>query len=512
MSGNLFTHFRAGFSASAPFLTTVAGGCTTYGDMLAATAQLAGLLRKRGVTPGARVAVQVEKSEGGLLLYLACLRVGAIYLPLNPAYTDAEIGYFLKDAEPHLFVCDPARSGTLEKVAAEASVSGVETLDPSGEGSLATAAPAMPADFKDVAVGPNDTAAILYTSGTTGRSKGAVLTHDNLRDNADALVGCWRFTSSDVLLHALPIFHTHGLFVATNVTLAAGGSMLLMPRFDAADVLAALPRATVMMGVPTFYTRLLAQAELTRTRVANIRVFISGSAPLTAETHKAFRECTGHAILERYGMTETNMITSNPYDGERRPGSVGMPLPGMALRIADPETGRVLPIGEAGVIEVCGPSVFAGYWRNPEKTKAEFRDDGYFITGDVGRVSPDGYVSIVGRAKDLVISGGLNVYPSEVETLLDAMPEIAESAVIGVPHADFGEAVTAVVVGRKGSAADEETVRQRLAVSLAKFKVPKRVVFVDQLPRNVTGKIQKNVLRETYRDLYAEPVRKAGHG
>jgi malonyl-CoA/methylmalonyl-CoA synthetase len=312
-----------------------------------------------------------------------------------------------------------------------------------------------------------------------------------------------------VLLHALPIFHTHGLFVATNVTLSAGASMLFLPRFDAAEVMEALPRSTVMMGVPTFYTRLLAQAELDRQRAANIRVFISGSAPLTAETHKAFRERTGHAVLERYGMTETNMITSNPYDGERRAGSVGRPLPGMELRIADPETGRALPTGEAGVIEVRGPSVFIGYWRNPEKTKAEFRDDGYFISGDVGSVSTDGYVSIVGRAKDLVISGGLNVYPSEVETLLDAMPEIAESAVIGVPHGDFGEAVTAVVVGRKGSSADEDTVRARLATSLAKFKVPKRVVFVDQLPRNVMGKIQKNVLRETYRDLYAAPASEA---
>ena len=350
--------------------------------------------------------------------------------------------------------------------------------------------------------GADDLAAILYTSGTTGRSKGAMLSHDNLASNAATLAREWRFTDADVLLHALPIFHTHGLFVGTNVTLLAGGSMLFLSKFDADAVFRLMPRATTMMGVPTFYVRMVDDPRLTRAATAHMRLFVSGSAPLLADTHRAFREMTGHAILERYGMTETNMNTSNPYEGDRVAGTVGLPLPDVALRVVDPETGAALPQGEIGMIEVRGPNVFKGYWRMPEKTKAEFRDDGFFVTGDLGRIDERGYVHIVGRGKDLVISGGFNVYPKEVEGEIDAIPGVVESAVIGVPHKDFGEGVTAVVVGAKTGAPTEAEVLAVLAGRLARFKLPKRVIFVPDLPRNTMGKVQKNVLRETFADLY----------
>jgi malonyl-CoA/methylmalonyl-CoA synthetase len=485
------------------FIETPDGRKLTAGDLDTGSARLAGVLARLGIEPGDRVAVQVEKSPQAVLLYLACLRAGAIFLPLNTAYTPAEIEYFLADAGAALFVCDPAQRERLLAAATRAGVRHVETLGAAQDGSLIKRAESERPYFEDAARGPDDLAAILYTSGTTGRSKGAMLSHDNLASNALTLADYWRFTGDDVLIHALPIYHTHGLFVAINTLLVAGGSMLFLPKLDPEAILALMPRATSLMGVPTFYTRLLQHAGLTREATAHMRLFISGSAPLLAETHRAWQARTGHAILERYGMTETGMNTSNPYDGERIAGSVGFPLPGISLRIAEPETGAPVAQGDIGMIEVKGPNVFKGYWRMPEKTAAEFRPDFYFITGDLGRIDARGYVHIVGRGKDLVITGGFNVYPKEVEDEIDALPGVVESAVIGVAHADFGEGVTAIVVRTKGAAIDENKVQSALESRLAKFKLPKRVIFVDELPRNTMGKVQKNVLRETYRDLYA---------
>lgn len=502
MSNHLFDAFRARMPAPERLLMeTDDGRSISYGDMLARSAQLAQALTLLGVTAGDRVAVQVEKSPEALFLYLACLRAGAVFLPLNTAYTLTELGYFFGDAEPRLVVCDPARAAEIGPLA-EASGAIAVTLGRNGEGSLTDRAAQQPADFRDVARGPNDLAAILYTSGTTGRSKGAMLSHENLASNARVLVEQWRFTGADVLIHALPIFHTHGLFVATNVILTAGGAMLFESKFDPARIVSLLPRATALMGVPTFYVRLLQQDGLNRQAAKNIRLFISGSAPLLAETHAAWRERTGHAILERYGMTETNMNTSNPYEGERRAGTVGFPLPGVALRIADPDSGETLAQGEIGMIEVKGPNVFSGYWRMPEKTKAEFRDDGFFISGDLGLIDPDGYVHIVGRGKDLIISGGYNIYPKEVESEIDALAGVGESAVIGVAHPDFGEGVTAIVVRAPASTIGAAEILGAIAGRIAKYKHPKRVIFVDELPRNTMGKVRKNLLRETYKDLY----------
>nr|MEC9419112.1 malonyl-CoA synthase [Pseudomonadota bacterium] len=479
------------------FLETLDGGKITYADMFARSAQYAGALQKLGVKAGDRVAVQVEKTPDTLMLYLGTIRAGGVFLPLNTAYTPAEIGYFVGDAEPAVFVCDPARADVLAGTAQKAGAR-LHTLDQNGEGSLSLLADQMPTDYDNRPREDDDLAAILYTSGTTGRSKGAMLTHGNLASNSQTMVKYWQFTEDDVLLHALPIFHTHGLFVATNCLMMAGGSMLFLPKFDLDQVLAALPKATAMMGVPTFYTRLLASDRFTRDVAAHMRLFISGSAPLSAEVHKEFRERTGHAILERYGMTETNMNTSNPYDGARRPGTVGFPLPGVGLRVVDARTGRELPDGEVGIIEIKGPNVFLGYWRMPEKTAQEFRADVYFITGDMGRVDEDGYVSIVGRSKDLIISGGFNVYPAEVEALLDELPGVAESAVIGVPHPDFGEAVVAVLAPKPGAELGQDAVQASLNDRLAKFKQPKKVHILEALPRNTMGKIQKNVLRERF--------------
>jgi malonyl-CoA/methylmalonyl-CoA synthetase len=448
------------------------------------------------------VAVQVEKSADALLLYLGCLRVGAVFLPLNTGYTGPELAYFLGDAEPRVFVADPTAEATADGIRRGAGVAHLATLAPGGAGSLAAAANGAKESFADAARGADDLAAILYTSGTTGRSKGAMLTHGNLASNAEALVDYWRFTKDDVLLHALPIFHTHGLFVATNVTLLSGASMILLPGFDSDETIRLLPQATAMMGVPTFYTRLLSQPDFDRDLVAHIRLFVSGSAPLSAETHKDFEARSGHAILERYGMTETNMNTSNPYDGARRAGTVGFPLPGVEVRIADRESGAALAEGEVGMIEVRGPNVFKGYWRMPEKTAAEFRDDGFFISGDLGMVDDAGYLNIVGRDKDLIISGGYNVYPAEVENALNALDGVADSAVIGAPHPDFGEAVTAVVVPGGEPRKSEREIRAALTTGLAKYKVPKRVIFVDDLPRNKMGKIEKKALRERYQNLF----------
>jgi malonyl-CoA/methylmalonyl-CoA synthetase len=505
MTNHFFQKVRAASHGreSAAFLETPDGGGLTYASMAALTGRYAAALAGLGVKPGDRVAAQVEKSPEALMLYLGTLRAGAVFLPLNPAYTSAELEYFLADAEPKILVCDSARRDSLAPAAASAGVRSLETLNADGQGSLPGRCSACPADFEDVSRAANDLAAILYTSGTTGRSKGAMLTHGNLASNAEVLAALWRFTPNDVLLHALPVYHTHGLFVAVNTVLFSGGKILFMPKFDPGLCLALMPRATAMMGVPTFYTRLLRHENLSRQTVAHMRLFISGSAPLLEETHRAWFEKTGHVILERYGMTETNMITSNPYDGARKAGTVGLPLPDVALRIAEPETGNVLGEGQTGVIEVKGPNVFLGYWRNPGKTAAEFRDDGFFITGDLGRIDADGYVQIAGRAKDLIISGGFNVYPKEVETEIDALAGVIESAVVGLPHADFGEAVAAIVVPAPGVSLDERGVQDALAARLAKFKLPKRVIFVEELPRNAMGKVQKNVLRETFGDLFA---------
>lgn len=509
MVEDLFTALSAARPAPEKAVATTPGGRrTTYDELFATARRCARLLAERGVVPGDRVAVQVDKSPEALALILGVAAAGAVVLPLNPAYTDAEVAFFLADAGPRVLVAPPARGGALAAVA-DAHGARLETLGTARDGSLGAALADADVAFTPVPRTGDDLAAILYTSGTTGRAKGAMLTHANLLANARTLVEVWRFTADDVLIHALPIFHTHGLFVASNTILLAGGSMLFLERFDADAVVAVMPRATAMMGVPTYYTRLLAHPDFDRALTHGMRVFISGSAPLSAEVHKAFAERTGHAILERYGMSETGMNTSNPYDGERRPGTVGFPLPDVELRITDPETGEVRPRGEVGVIEVKGPNVFSGYWGLEAKTAAAFRADGWFVTGDLARLDDDGYVHIVGRDQDLIISGGFNVYPAEVEAHLDALAGVAESAVIGVPHPDLGEGVTAVVALEPGASLGEDEVRAALAAELAKFKQPKRVFFVPELPRNAMGKIQKVDLRADYRDAYAGPERTA---
>ncbi|MFY0989790.1 malonate--CoA ligase [Halomonas sp. C05BenzN] len=504
MNHNLFETFAARMRqrGGSDFITTREGSGYTYEQALTASARLAGALTALGVTPGDRVAVQVDKSPEAILLYLACLRIGGVYLPLNTGYTGDEIRYFLSDAEPALFVCRPANVEAARTIAAECGCPAVETLGTAADGSLMAAAEGAAPRDDIVERDDDDLAAILYTSGTTGRSKGAMLTHRNLGSNAGALVQAWHFTENDRLIHALPIFHTHGLFVACNVTLMAGSSMLFLPKFDADVIFEEMPRGTVMMGVPTFYTRLVADERLTPEVTANMRLFVSGSAPLTAETHREFEQKTGHAILERYGMTETNMNTSNPYDGERRAGTVGMPLPGVEIRITDRETHEPVSPGEIGMLEVRGPNVFIGYWRMPEKTREELLEDGFFITGDLAMVDERGYVHIVGRDKDLVISGGYNVYPKEVEQVIDELDGVLESAVIGLPHPDFGEGVTAVVVPQPGADLDEAQVLAFLQGKLAKYKQPKRVFFADTLPRNTMGKVQKNQLRQQYQETY----------
>jgi malonyl-CoA/methylmalonyl-CoA synthetase len=507
MTNHLFSEIRSRMPAPEAAFAALSDGRTyRYQDVLDVSARFANVLVDLGVKPGDRVAVQVEKSIEALMLYLAAVRAGAIFLPLNNAYMPAEIEYFLGDAKPAVFVCDPAKAEALRPFA-EAAGARLETLGvwsspDKSAGTLADKGQTASPDFVDIARGPDDLAAILYTSGTTGRSKGAMLSHENLASNARVLVKEWRFTKTDVLLHALPIFHTHGLFVATNVILFAGASMIFLAKFDADDILNRMSGATTMMGVPTFYVRLVDSPRLNREITKPMRLFISGSAPLLAETHRAFSEKTGHAILERYGMTETNMNTSNPYEGDRLAGTVGFPLPGTDLRVTDPETGTPLPAEDIGMIEVRGPNVFKGYWQNPEKTRAEFRDDGFFITGDLGKIDARGYVHIVGRGKDLIITGGYNVYPKEIESELDALPGVNESAVFGIAHKDFGEGVTAVVVPVKGASLDAGAILKVLEGRLAKFKLPKQVFVVSELPRNTMGKVQKNVLRDTYKDIY----------
>ena len=486
---------------SAPFLHLGDGDTLNYDAFLRLTARYAHAFRAAGLEPGDRLAAQIEKSPEALAVYAACVQAGIVFLPLNTGYTGDELDYFVSDSGAKLLLCDPAKSDALGPLA-EAAGAALMTLAAAGTGTLPDAAQGLPETFDTTPRDGDDLAAFLYTSGTTGRSKGAMLTQTNLLSNAEVLVDYWRFSDDDVLLHALPIFHTHGLFVATNIIALAGGSMIFLPKFDVDTVIEALPRATAMMGVPTFYTRLLDDARLSRDLVAHMRLFISGSAPLLAETHAAFEARTGHRILERYGMTETSMTTSNPYDGARRAGTVGFPLPGVEVRITDPETGAELRKGEVGMIEVRGPNVFKGYWNMPEKTAEELRQNGFFITGDLGLIDDQGYVQIVGRVKDLIISGGYNIYPKEVESMLDDQPGVLESAVVGLPHPDLGEAVVGFVVPQGDAAPDLDAIADAAAQSLARFKHPRRLIVLDALPRNTMGKVQKNVLRDTYADMF----------
>lgn len=488
-------------SPEAAFIETESGSILTYGEMLELSARLANALVSAGVVAGDRVAVQVEKSAEALMLYLACLRAGAIYLPLNTAYTAAELEYFIGDSKPSLLVISPEKTSSLAEIAQSVGAK-LETLDASGGGSLMEHASQQSVHFDNIDRLPDDLAAILYTSGTTGRSKGAMLSHDNLLSNALTLKEQWHYSSDDRLIHALPIFHTHGLFVATNVSLLSGASMFLLGKFDVEAIFSLMPRATILMGVPTFYTRLLQDLRLTREALSHMRLFISGSAPLLAETHRTFTAQTGHAILERYGMTEANMITSNPYGGDRVAGTVGYALPGISVRVVDAETGRTMAHGAPGMLEIKGPNVFKGYWNMPEKTKEEFRADGYFITGDICTMEPEGRIAIVGRGKDLIISGGFNIYPKEIENEIDALDGVIESAVIGVPHPDFGETPVAIVIKQSGSSIEAGAVQAALTARLARFKQPKHVEFVDALPRNTMGKVQKNVLRDQFKNLF----------
>ena len=485
----------------APLLYLPGGAEVTGREFAAQAHRFANALKGLGLRPGDRLAVQIAKSPEALALYAAALAGGFVFLPLNTAYTPDEVAYFVENSGAALLVGDPDKAGTLAPVA-ERLKAQFQTLDGAGGGSLTDLAAGQSASFDAMPRGRDDLAAILYTSGTTGRSKGAMLSQSNLLDNAQVLAQEWRFTGDDVLLHALPIFHTHGLFVASNVSLLTGGRMIFLPGFKAAEVIELLPRATAMMGVPTFYTRLLDDPAFDRDLTRHMRLFTSGSAPLLAETHRQFEDRTGHRILERYGMTETNMSTSNPYEGERRAGTVGFPLPGVELRITDPDTGEELPQGTPGMIEVRGHNVFQGYWQMPEKTAEELRENGFFITGDIGVVDAEGYVSIVGRQKDLIISGGYNIYPKEIELLLDEQPGVLESAVIGTPHPDFGEGVVAVIVPEPGQAPTPEALETAIAPQLARFKQPKRYVLTDSLPRNTMGKVQKNLLREEYKDSF----------
>lgn len=485
-----------------PFLELADGIIVTHKEFLELAAQFAHVFVQLGVNPGDRVAVQIGKSPQALAVYAACVQAGIVFLPLNTAYTPDEVSYFVENSGARVILCDGKRAKSLEPIA-KATGAVLETMDSDGSGSLMMQAEAMPSGFSTVDRSEDDLAAFLYTSGTTGRSKGAMLTQGNLLSNSKALASEWEFTSKDVLIHALPIFHTHGLFVATNISLLAGSKIFFMPKFDLDVIIDQMPNATTMMGVPTFYTRLLEDARFTKELAQDMRLFVSGSAPLLAETHVQFEERTGHRILERYGMTETNMNTSNPYNGERRAGTVGFPLPGVEIKITDSNTGETLPQGEIGEIEVRGPNVFKGYWQMPEKTAEELREDGFFITGDLGQIDEDGYLHIVGRNKDLIISGGYNIYPKEIELLLDAEEGVLESAVIGVPHPDFGETVVGVLVAETRAELDLEAIKKNIGNSLARFKHPQKLIVLPELPRNTMGKVQKKELREDYKDLFA---------
>lgn len=495
MNSNILARFLevAAQQGDKPFLIEDGHTIARFADLEWDTARLGARLADLGAGPGDRIVVQVEKSADNVLLYLAAQRLGMVYVPLNTAYTAGELAYFLSDAEPTIVVCRPTAEQAVRALAGDAEV---VTLGEDGSGSLYDDVP-----DRGVYVAhrePDDLAAILYTSGTTGRSKGAMLTHGNLLSNAETLHGLWRWSSDDVLIHILPIYHVHGLFVAIHGALLAGATVLFHRGFDPAKVIAQFNSATVLMGVPTHYGRLLNAPELTPAACAHMRLFISGSAPLLADVHDRFAEQTGQRILERYGMTETGMITSNPYDGERIAGTVGYALPGEEVRVRDGDADAAP--GEPGVLEVRGPNVFAGYWRNPEKTAEEFRDGGWFVTGDIATMAEDGRITLVGRAKDLIIAGGLNIYPKEIEEALDGMPGVEESAVIGVPHPDLGEGMVAVVVAQKGAVLDAQALLAGLEGQLAKFKRPRHIAVVDSLPRNAMGKVQKAELRKTFAD------------
>ena len=469
----------------------------SYGALWNEAERIASALVALGVQPQDRVAVQIEKSVTAIALYLGTVLCGAIHLPLNTAYTSAEVSYFLTDASPRVFVGDPAKLTALTPVAQAAGVQCVLSLDAQGAGSLSDAAAKAAPIAQAVARGPDDLAAFLYTSGTTGRSKGAMLTHGNLTSNAEALRDLWQFTAQDVLIHALPIFHTHGLFVALNVTFLAGGAVALHRGFNPEKILANFATATTMMGVPTFYTRLLGQSGLTPEAARHMRLFISGSAPMLTDTHAQWKAATGQQILERYGMTETCMNTSNPYVGARKAGTVGLPLPGVEVRLVD-GAGQTCAQGEVGGIEVRGPNLFKGYWNMPEKTAEDMRPEGWFATGDLGQMDEDGYFTIVGRSKDLIIGGGYNIYPKEIEVLIDAVQGVVESAAFGVPHPDFGESVAVAVVRAEGSDLTAEQILAQIGPELARFKHPHHIRFVTALPRNTMGKVQKNELRRAF--------------
>lgn len=499
MTNHLYDALIAPQSENSACFMTLDEGETksiTFADFAKRSAQLANALVKHGVGPGDRVVVQAPKRSEMMMLYAATIQVGAVFLPLNTAYTLDELSYFITDASPKVIVCQTKIEAELAQLASNIDAS-VLTLNADGSGTLSAAMDTEPTTFETVPRGPDDLAALLYTSGTTGRSKGAMMTHDNLLSNTKALTSLWQITSDDVLVHALPIFHTHGLFVAMNTSLYAGVQVNFMAKFNVDDIVDALPNATMMMGVPTFYTRLLADDRLTKNLVSNMRLFVSGSAPLLAETHDAFSERTGHRILERYGMTETNMISSNPFNGDRLAGTVGYALDGVDIKICD-DNGVPVKTGDVGMIEVRGPNVFKGYWNMPEKTAEELRDDGFFITGDLGQLNDHGYLMIVGRQKDLIITGGYNVYPKEIEDVLNDVKGVNETAVYGVPHADFGEQIIAAVIPETGASIDSSVIKAAVEDKLARFKHPRVYQIMDELPRNTMGKVQKNILRDTY--------------
>ncbi len=500
MNANLYALFQSRFpqDRSACCIETPEGLIYSWQDLDRATAKIANLLAALKLPKDARIAVQVEKSPEALMLYLATIRAGYVYLPLNTAYRAAELEYFLADAEPAVVVCSPQNFGWVSKLAFKSGTMQVFTLGEQRNGSLLERATHQSDQFETAQKHGDELAAILYTSGTTGRSKGAMLTHGNLASNATVLHEYWQWQAGDVLLHALPLFHVHGLFVASHGALLNGSKMIFLPKFDSAMVAKNLPRTTVFMGVPTYYVRLLAEPSFDRAACAGMRLFISGSAPLLQDTFTEFSKRSGHTILERYGMSETTMLTSNPYHGHRAGGTVGMPLPGVSVRVVGADK-KNCTAGEIGDIQVKGPNVFKGYWRMPEKTAEEFTADGYFKTGDVGKFDAAGYLTIVGRSKDLIISGGYNVYPKEIESFIDEMDGVTESAVIGVPHAEFGEAVTAVIVAKADACLSETGIIAALKTKIANFKVPKRVFFLNDLPRNAMGKVQKNILREQFK-------------
>ena len=492
MNANLYTVFRDRFHSSMdrPFLVVPGGPTWTYSELDETTARISAVLRDHGVTKGERVVVQVAKSPMAVALYLACLRVGAVYVPLNDGYAPAEVTFFVDDAEPAVVVLDP-------QAPRPEGADSLLTLDAAGAGTLALFVRDASPDGELAVMNGDDRAAMCYTSGTTGRSKGAILTTGNLTSNAVTLHEVWGFEPGDVLLHILPVFHVHGLFVALHTALLNASTVVFLPRFDVDAVLAALPSASVVMGVPTHYARLLADGRMDRDACRSIRLFVSGSAPLLSADFDAFHTRTGHVILERYGMTETGMITSNPLDGERVAGSVGYALPGVDVRVVT-DDGTLAAPGEAGAVEVRGPNVFAGYWKLPDKTTEAFRPDGFFVTGDIGEMAADGRLTLVGRASDLIISGGYNIYPAEVENALDELGQVRESAVIGVPHPDMGEGIVAIVVPAEAGFADAAALKAALVDKLARFKQPRKIAFVDELPKNGMGKVQKNLLRDAY--------------